>query len=106
MKGERKSMVTRYRRNSALFTFMIDENEAGTGYKPYIILVKTPDDETQPETITRIPVKELNGYSIRINRKSISAANGSRGVFSFIRDCIRNNFMMVYVNRICEQFTN
>ena len=98
-------MVTRYRRNGNLYSFYLHENSTGDGWKNYITVAKTPDDENQPETVRNIPVKTADGYSIKVNKKSISSANGARGAFAFISDCIRNNFMMAYVNRIIEQFT-
>ena len=97
-------MVTRYRKESALYSFYLWDNETATGYKNYITIVRTPDDATQPETIRNIPVNECDGYRIKINKKSITAADGARGLFSFIRDCIRNDFMLAYVDRICRQF--
>ena len=103
-KGEKKTMVTRYRRNSMLYSFYLHDNSAGTGYKTFITIVKTPDDENQPEIIKNVPVIDAPGYSIKINKKSISANGGARGAFAFIRDCIRNDFMMIYVNKIVEQF--
>ena len=97
-------MVTRYRRGSNLFSFFLWENETHTGYKNYITIVRTPDDKSQPEIIKNIPVNDCGGYSIKINKKSISAGDGARGAFCFISDCIKNDFMMVYVNKICDQF--
>ena len=98
-------MVTRTRKNGALYSFyLLDNGTTAGGYKNYITVAKTPDDETQPEIIQNIPVKTLDGYSIKINKKSISAADGARGAFSFIRNCIRNDFMMCYVYKIIENF--
>ena len=97
-------MVTRTRRNGALYSFYLIHEETRSGWKHYIKAVKTPDDEKQPEIIKNIPVKTLDGYSIKINKKSISAADGARGAFSFIRNCIRNDFMMTYVYKIIETF--
>ncbi len=53
----------------------------------------------------KIPVKFAPGYAIKINKKSCSNANGARGLFSFISDCIKNDFMMVYVYKIISNFT-
>lgn len=97
-------MVTRYRRNGALYSFILNEAETGDAWKPFITLVKTPNDEHEPETIVNIPVKDSNSYRVKINKKSISAANGARGLFCFIRDCIRNDFMTAYVNQIINVF--
>lgn len=92
------------------YTIQIDKLEetaraaASTGCKIYMIINGEFYDATQPETIRNIPVNECSGYRIKINKKSITAADGSRGLFSFIRDCIRNDFMLSYVDGICRQF--
>lgn len=98
-------MVTRFRKNNCLYSFYIWDRENGHGFKEFITIVKTPDDPNEAEIIKNVPVNERAGYAIKINKKSISAGNGARGVFSFIADCIKNDFMMTYVYKIIKAFT-
>lgn len=56
------------------------------------------------EKVVTIPVRNADGYAVKINKKSCSADGGAYGLFKFIRRCIDNDFMMVYVNRIVENF--
>ena len=81
---------------------MIEENAAHTGYCPYLIIVKTPSDENEPEIIKYIPVRDCDAYRVKINKKSLSAAGGARGLFCFISDCIKNDFMLSWVWKICD----
>lgn len=45
-----------------------------------------------------------SGYAIAINKRSVSADGSARGVFAFIADCIREDLMLVYVDRIIDRF--
>lgn len=56
------------------------------------------------EKSVKIPVKDVSGFAIKVNKKSLSAEGGAYGAFRFIRNCINEDFCMVYVNRIIENF--
>ena len=94
-------MVARFSKNGVLFSFYLWENSAHDGYKNYITLACTADAW---EHIYNIPVRDVPGYSVKICKKSCAAAGGSRGLFSFIRDCIQSDFMMDWVYKIIRNF--
>ena len=51
-----------------------------------------------------IPVKAADGYTIKINKRSISASNGARGLFSFFGDAIKNDFMTAWIDKTIDCF--
>ena len=51
-----------------------------------------------------VRVHPSNDYRIKINKKSVVASGGAYGLFCFLSDCIRNDFMMCYVNAFIRQF--
>lgn len=57
-----------------------------------------------PGVVISIPVRESDSYRVKINKKSVSAHGGALGLFVFLSDCIRNDFMMVYVRAILRTF--
>lgn len=95
-------MVSRFVKNGVLYSFYLWENSNHTGWKNYITMVCTGSDW---EKIYNIPVKEMSSFTVRINKKSCSAAGGSRGLFGFIRDCINSDFMMDWVYKIIRNFS-
>lgn len=101
-------MVTRYRRTTdnayPLYSFYLWDNKAHSDYLDYITIVKTPRNETEPEIIKHVPVKDCSGYSIKINKKSLAAGNGARGAFRFIKNCIDTDFMLCWVDKIIDNF--
>lgn len=52
----------------------------------------------------RVKCTANSNYSIKINKSSISGQNGAGSVFCFLADCIKNDFMLVYVNRMLDRF--
>lgn len=83
-------------RGEARFTFARFEGE------DFITIVKTTPEA---ETLSRVPVKDAPGVAIKINKKSLAADGGADRLIHFIARCIREDFMMCYVNRIIDQFT-
>lgn len=84
-------MVTRFVKNGVLYSFHLEEDRVKMEWVNYLLLVVTsPDDEK----IYKIPVRDCDGFRIKINKKSCSAAGGARGLFGFVRDCIQSDFMM------------
>lgn len=92
-------MVVRFRKDGVLYSFILEDVRGA--YAPYIIMVATTSDS---EKVVKVPVKDLPGYSIKINKKSMSAAGGARGAFAFIADCIHSDFMMDWVYKIIAAF--
>lgn len=95
-------MNTSIWKNGILYTFYLHKSEFCAGWKNYITLVITSDTE---EKTINIPVNEIDGYSVKINKKSVSASNGACGLFCFIADCIKNNFMLCWVAKIIRNFS-
>ena len=95
-------MVVHYFRNKALYSFYLDYSIYTGMPIQQLRIVKTGKDAAEKEFI--IPVKRLDGFTIKINKKSIAAQDGASGLFNFIAGCIKNDFMMLYVNKIIEQF--
>lgn len=56
--------------------------------------------------IVSVRVHDSIDYRIKINKKSVVASGGAYGLFCFLSDCIRNDFMMCYVNAFVRQFCN
>lgn len=52
----------------------------------------------------RIPVKQADGFAVKINKKSCQADGGAYALFKFIKNCIDQDFMMIYVNKIIDTF--
>ena len=52
----------------------------------------------------QIKTRAASGYAIKINKSGVSADGGALGVFNFLNDCIKNDFAMCYVRRVCELF--
>ena len=94
-------MVTRFRKDGILYSFYIWESDFHDGYKNFITLVCTGDDF---ENIYNVPVNDVSGYRIKINKKSCSAAGGARGLFCFLSDCIKSDFMMDWVYKFIRQY--
>jgi len=87
-------MNCHYFRNGMLYTFAFDlEN-------PKFIRVFT-DNKTW-----FIPCFSAAGIAIKINKKSLSADNGTAGVYDFISWSIRNDLMTIYIDRIIDRFCN
>ena len=91
-------MKATYYKNGIMYNFYTMEN---TEHKNWLRVVKTTDES---ESIYYIPVRYISGYRIKINAKSVSAAGGARGLFCFISDCTKNDFMLVWVDKIIDQF--
>lgn len=88
-------MACHYMKNGRLYSFYIDP--AGKGWKEYIRIVSGT-------RVVYVPVKECSDFRVKINKKSISAAGGSAALFSFISNCIREDFMTVYIDKIIKTF--
>lgn len=52
----------------------------------------------------QIKTRNASGVAIKINKSCVAADGGAAGVFRFLSDCIKNDFMMCYVYKICELF--
>ena len=94
-------MVTRFRKDGVLYSFYLWENKYHDGYKNYITLVVTGSDY---ENIYNVPVNDISDYRIKINKKSCSAAGGACGLFCFLSDCIKSDFMMDWVYKFIRNF--
>ena len=91
-------MVSEYfEYNELMYYFKIDDNP-GRGWHN-LTLVRALGGERK-----QIKAKRLPGYAIKINKSGVAADGGAVGVFNFLNDCIKNNFMMCYVYRVCDLF--
>ena len=52
----------------------------------------------------KIKTRNADGFAIKVNKTCVSADGGAVGVFNFISDCIKKDFAMCYVYKICEIF--
>lgn len=92
-------MVVRFRKNGVLYSFILEDVRGC--FADYLIMVATAADS---EKVVRVPVRDVGGYSIKINKRSMSAAGGARGAFAFIADCIHSDFMMDWIYKIIAAF--
>ena len=92
-------MVVRFRKDGTLYSFILEDIRCA--FAPYLIMVATTADS---EKVVRVPVRDVGGFSIKINKKSMSAAGGARGAFAFIANCIHSDFMMDWVYKIIAAF--
>lgn len=96
-------MKAAFVRNEIRYTFsMLDADNK-------ITLVATPYDETKPEKIVVLPVHQAAGFAIKVNKSSLASdgtgePSPAYRAFKFIKSCIVNDFCMIYVNRIIENF--
>lgn len=95
-------MNTSIYKDGVLYTFCLHDSKYHNGFKNYITMVITTDTS---ERVINIPVNEIDGYTVKINKKSVSAAGGARGLFCFIGDCIKNDFMLAWVAKIIRNFS-
>ena len=86
-------MLTRYFHNDMqyVFTYDIDSD---------YITIKNYDTGVEKS----IRVRDSADYRIQINKRTLNANGGARGAFCFLSDCIRQDFMLVYVNKVIENF--
>lgn len=49
-----------------------------------------------------VPVRQLKGYTYKLNKTCISADGNAPGLYGFIVECIELNFMLVFVDQIIE----
>ena len=92
-------MKTAYKdfNNNVLYTFYLpEENGAIIDNSKMIIAITTPETEI----VKTIKVNNAAGFSYKLNKKSISAAGGAAGLFSFVQRCIRNDFMIDCIKQI------
>ena len=83
--------------NGFMYYFLIDYNPARGWYN--LELVRALGGDRKP-----IKTRSVSGYAIKINKSGIAADGGALGVFNFLNDCIKNDFSMCYVRRVCELF--
>lgn len=87
-------MLFRYFHNNNMYTFYLDNINSS--------FIRVVNNDTGKTTFIRVfPSDE---YTIKGNKKSISAAGGARGLFSFLADCVKADFMTAYVNRIIQDY--
>lgn len=92
-------MKTSYVKDNTRYTF--HTGDAGTDN---FITLAISAVNLEWEKVVQIPVREAHGFAIKVNKKSLSAECGAYGAFRFIRKCINEDFCMVYVNKIIENF--
>ena len=88
-------------------TFRFKYNDVKYQFKIYntplgwrdLCLVRVDDN-----THFKIKTRAAAGVAIKINKRCVSADGGAMGVFDFLCRCIRDNFMMCYVYKVCELF--
>lgn len=83
--------------NNKKYMFAFFESDAN-----HIILVSDPGNDN--EKVTYIPCNVCKGYSIKINKKSLSSENGAYGIIRFIRDCYMKDICICYINKIIDIF--
>lgn len=83
--------------NGLMYYFSIDFNPGRGWYNLELVQNLTGKR-------TAIKTRNANGYAIKINKSGVSADGGARGVFCFLNDCIKNDFMMCYVYKIIDLF--
>lgn len=49
-----------------------------------------------------VPVRQLKGYTYKLNKTCISADGNAPGLYRFIVECVELNFMLVFVDQIIE----
>lgn len=84
-----------FKYNDVKYQFKIYDTPLG----PDLELVRVDDN-----THFKIKTRAAAGVAIKINKRCVSADGGAVGVFNFLNDCIKNDFMMCYVYKVCELF--
>ena len=51
-----------------------------------------------------IKVNNSLDYTIKVNKRSITARDGAPGLLDFFERCIRENFMLLYLDKVIETF--
>ena len=67
-------------------------------------IIMVSDAGTDNERLVYIPVRDCTGYTIKINKKSISAIDGAYGLMKFFSDCIRQDIMTVWIEKTIRNF--
>ena len=83
--------------SNTLYTFYLPEENGGIiDNSKIIIAVTTPENET----VKTVNVREAADYAFKINKKSLAAENGARGLFEYVQRCIRADLMTCNVVKI------
>lgn len=91
-------MISKYfEYNDLMYYFSIDFTPARGWYNLQLVRALGGDCK-------QIKTRAASGYAIKINKSGVSADGGAVGVFNFLNDCIKNDFMMCYVYKVCELF--
>ena len=51
-----------------------------------------------------VPCKCNDDFRIKENKSSLSGCNGAQGIFCFLSDAIKNNFLTAYGNAVIDKF--
>lgn len=51
-----------------------------------------------------VPCRCNDDFCIKENKSSLSGCNGAQGIFCFLSDAIKNDFMTAYVNAVIDKF--
>ena len=91
-------------KNGYMFRFSIHHN--GRVWGDNLIITAFENDGAVNTELCRVavPVRDAAGLAVRINKRSCSAAGGALGLYSFIADCIKNDFMLDWVYKIVRAF--
>ena len=83
-----------------LYRFTLDDKDYTITYSGnYFILQDDTTPAGQPCKKV-IFVEDIPGYTFKILKTKFKANGGARGLFSFVVDCYKNNFMTIYADRI------
>ena len=80
-----------------LYHFSIDYDSV-KGWHNFAIV---NDSDNTKRVVRVVPCDE---FVIKINKKTVAASGGVRGLFCFLSDCIKNDYMTAWCNVIIKAF--
>lgn len=88
-------MLYRYYKDGLQYEFTTHGNN---------LLIRQIDENAEITAERIVKAKEKDGYSIFIRKTYIGANEGLNGIISFIGNCIRENFMTCYIDKIIKLY--
>ena len=83
-----------------------------TEYKNYLIgfvkdtLIVQVIENNRVKIQYNVPCENCDTYRFKLMKTKIKAMDSAKGLFCFMADCIKNDFMIAYVNEILNHITN
>lgn len=83
-----------------LYRITLDGHNYTIAYSGKYFIIQDDDTPRGLPCKKCIPVDDIPEYTYKILKTKFKANNGARGLFSFVVDCYKSDFMTVHANKI------